>query len=73
MFCFRQLKYFVDIFFHRVFTCCVQVRLLSVITPSTLWFCATSKMLPFTDRDGGGGEGVERGGHNILPLLSSSY
>ena len=32
---------FVDIFLHRVFTCDVQARLLSIVTPSTLWFCTS--------------------------------
>ena len=46
-----------DIFLHRVllrraFTCGVHARLLSVITPNTLWFCTSSMMLPVRSEGG---------------------
>ena len=56
---------FVDIFLHRVSMWGVQARLLSIITPSTPWYCTSSVMLPFTAK------GEKR--HYILPFLSSSY
>ena len=46
---------FADIFLRRVFTCGVQARLLSIVTPSTLWFCTSSMMLSFVVKGGGGG------------------
>ena len=48
---------FVDIFLHRVFMCGVQARLLSIVTPSTLWFCTSSMMLSFAVKGEGGGGG----------------
>ena len=61
---------FVDIFLHRVLTCGVQARLLSIVTPNILWFCTSSMMLSFAVKGGGGGGGIR---YYSLPFLSSGY
>ena len=61
---FRKLEYFCGYFLAQS----ICVNLLSVVTPSTLWFCTSSMMLSFAVKKGGG-----EIRYYILPFLSCGY